>query len=136
LLTLVAAVPASAEWKLNEFLIFAYSGRLPSEARVKAYADAGFNVVGGEKDKLDWCQKYGVKLMAFDAKPEDLAAISKHPALWGYHIIDEPLHNFVALSQIHQAYRKADPDHADYSNLISLGGDYLSSYMELIKPRV
>ncbi len=136
LLLLAAALPVSAQWKMDEFMIFAYGGRLGSEDRIKAYADAGFNLVGGEKDKLDLCRKYGLKLMAFDAKPEDAAAIRNHPALWGYHIIDEPLHNFPALSELHQAYRKADPAHIDYSNLISLGGTYLSSYMETIKPRL
>lgn len=136
LLAAVVAAPAFAQWKMDEFMIFAYSARLGSEARIKAYADAGFNLVGGEKDKLDLCQKYGLKLMAFDAKPEDAPAIAKHPALWGYHIIDEPLHNFDALAEIHRAYRKADPNHADYSNLISLGGNYLASYMTTIQPRI
>jgi hypothetical protein len=74
--------------------------------------------------------------MAFNVKPEDVPALANHPALWGYHIIDEPLHNLNALAELHQAYRKLDPAHADYSNLISLGGDYLSSYMETIKPRI
>src|SRR5262249_28685388 len=82
------------------------------------------------------CQKYGVKLMVFDAKPADVPSLRNHPALWGYHIIDEPLHNFPLLADLHRQYRSADPAHIDYSNLISLGGDYLSSYMDTIKPRL
>jgi hypothetical protein len=137
LLALALTMAASAQWKMNEFMIFAGGGgRQVTEARIKALADAGFNVIGGEKDKLDLCQKYGLKLMAFNVKPEDVPAMSKHPALWGYHIIDEPLHNFTALSELHQAFRKLDPGHPDYSNLISLGGEYLSSYMDTIKPRI
>ena len=139
LLILLFAFPASADWKMNDFMIFCFGSfhdtKNPEE-RAKALADAGFNLLDGGRDKLDICGKYGLKLMVNDVPPEQTRAVSKHPALWGYHIIDEPLHNLPALKKLHDAYRAADPDHCDYSNLISLGGEYLSSYMEVIQPRI
>ncbi|MCE5251252.1 hypothetical protein LLG96_13630 [bacterium] len=133
------AVPARAEWRMDEFMIFLFgaNNRAPdAEQRIRAIADAGFNIIDGDRDKLDLCKKYGLKLLVHGVSPEDAPSTAKHPALWGYHIIDEPLHNLPALLKLHRAYRAADPDHLDYSNLISLGGEYLSSYMETIQPRI
>ncbi len=135
---MLSAGAAAAEWELKDFMVFSFGSFYKAdspEARVKALADAGFTVIDGGKDKLDLCRKYGITLMVNDVLPEQASAVKNHPALWGYHIIDEPLHNLPALKKLHDAYRAADPEHADYSNLISLGGEYLSSYMEVIKPR-
>ncbi len=133
------ALPAGAEWAMNDFMIFLFGSQYKAtntDARMKAIADAGFTVVDGPASNLDLCRKHGLKLMLSDVPPEKARTVSGHPALWGYHIIDEPLHNLPALKKLHDAYRAADPDHADYSNLISLGGEYLSSYMEVIRPRI
>lgn len=136
---ILAAGPSAAEWKMNEFMIFCFGSFHKADnpdARVKALAEAGFTVLDGSKDQLDTCYKHGVRLMVSDVPPEQVASVRNHPALWGYHIIDEPLHNLPALKKLHDAYRAGDPDHCDYSNLISLGGEYLSSYMEVIRPRI
>ena len=137
-LALVLSLPAHADWKLNEFVIFLFGAARGDdpETRIKAVADAGFTVIDGERESLDLCRKYNLKLLIGDIAPADVKKVSGHPALWGYHIIDEPLHNFPELARIHRAYREADPEHLDYSNLISLGGDYLESYMELVRPRL
>lgn len=139
LLVLFTVFPASADWKMDEFMIFLFGatgGSPDPEERIKAVADAGFTVIDGSRDKLDLCRKYGLKLLVHGITPEDAPSIAKHSALWGYHIIDEPLHNLPALLKLHTAYRNADPEHCDYSNLISLAGDYLISYMETIQPRI
>ena len=131
--------PVTADWKMNDFMIFcfgSFNDTKNPEERAKTLADAGFNLLDGGRDKLDVCGKYGVRLMVNDVSAEQTRTVSKHPALWGYHIIDEPLHNLPALKKLHDAYRAADPDHCDYSNLISLGGEYLSGYMETIRPRI
>jgi len=139
LLVILSAAQAAAEWNMSEFMVFcfgSYNRTSNFEERTRVLAEAGFTVLDGPRARLDICGKYGVKLMVSDVPPEQAAAVKTHPALWGYHIIDEPLHNLPALKKLHNAYRAADPEHCDYSNLISLGGEYLSSYMEVIKPRI
>lgn len=131
--------PAGAEWKMNDFMIFLFGaqhGTTNPEERIKAASEAGLTVIDGGRATLDLCRKYNLKLLVSDVPPEQAASVAGHPALWGYHIIDEPLHNLPALLKLHRAYREADPEHVDYSNLISLGGEYLESYMEIIKPRI
>lgn len=135
----ISACPAPAEWTMSEFMIFCHGGLddvKTADERVRVLAESDFNVLYGGRNMLDLCGKYGLKLMVNDVPPEQARSVSGHPALWGFHIIDEPLHNFPALKRIHDAYRAADPDHADLSNLISLGGEYLASYMEIIRPRI
>jgi len=130
---------ASADWTMDEFMVFLFGSFSRTEnvdERAKALANADFTVVDGDRDKLDACGKHGLKLLVHGVPPEEANTVSKHPALWGYHIIDEPLHNFPALLKQHRAYREADPDHLDYSNLISLAGDYLETYMDVIEPRL
>jgi len=133
------AAPASAEWRMDEFMVFLFgstSGAPDVEERLNVLSSAGFTVVDGPRDILDGCQRNGLKLLVHNVPPEEASKVKNHPALWGYHIIDEPLHNFPALKKLHDAYRTADPEHLDYSNLISLGGDYLQSYMDIIEPRL
>jgi hypothetical protein len=138
-LVFILSMPASADGTMDEFMVFcfgSYHGTKDFEERTKVLSGAGFTVLDGPRARLDLCRKHGVKLMVSDVPPEQAGAVKNHPALWGYHIIDEPLHNLPALKKLHDAYRAADPDHCDYSNLISLGGEYLSSYMEVIRPRI
>ena len=72
---------------------------------------------------LDTCGKFGLKALVEGVKPEEVHRISKHPALYGYYIMDEPLHNFPALAKIYNDYLEADPTKPGFINLISLGGD-------------
>jgi len=136
ILIILSTVPASADWKMTDFMIYLFSesGCPDPEKRIETLAKADFNVIDGNRDKLDLCKKYGLKLLVKNVNPEEIPTVAKHPALYGYYIIDEPLHNFPALAKIHDAYRSKDPDHIGYTNLISLGGEYLTDYMKIVKP--
>jgi len=139
LLLIFTSLPAQAEWQMDELMIFGgwpwVKGADP-DAQAKIYADAGFNILMGERDKLDICQKYGLKLIVTKITPNDVPAIKDHPALWGYWIIDEPLRNFPAVRALKKAYQNADPDHPAYVNLVSRSGEYLSSYMDIVGPEL
>ena len=139
MLAVMLATPAYAEWKLTEFMIYGswpWDKNVDDDARAKTLAEAGINVVLADEHQLDVCRNNGLKALVEGVKPEEVHRISDHPALWGYYIMDEPLHNFPALAKIYNAYLDADPTKPGFINLISLGGEYLSSYMETVKPNI
>lgn len=140
----------------------------------KAYADVakcGFNyamlpctglTTKASKDILDACQKNKLKYIVYDPRipasgPENpgaktnLAAVvadySKHPALGGYFVGDEPDHlGIPRVAAIHQGLVNADPRHAPFANLFpnyapewAFGGtyeQYVEKFITLVKPRL
>lgn len=141
-----------------------------SEERLKEAIDAGFNLLSGEyKDVktnlwvLDICQKYGVKLTVQDSRinqllkepelaqtliPQICADYREHPALYGYHIVDEPnAADFPFLGEVVRQFKECDPDHIAYINLFpnyanaeQLGSptydDHLRAYMDMVNPEL
>ena len=129
------------EWQLPGFMIYGSwpwdrSGKATDEARAMTLKKAGMNCVLADETQLDILQKVGLKGLIEHVPPEDVHGIMNHPALYGYYIMDEPLHNFQALKKIYDAYYEADPTKPGFINLISLGGDYLTSYMETVQPNI
>lgn len=126
---LATAVPKHLR---DEFFISYWWGPEPSESSFKRIADAHFTVAqaGGGRKTLDLAKKYGLKVVLEDARiqpyaddfqiPLDalFAEVADHPALWGYHIIDEPdASKFPALAKINQYLLDKDPQHVPYINL-------------------
>lgn len=130
--------PASS-WALDEFMIYAGwpSGvQAPDdEALLKTLADAGFTSVMWDSGKLEMCRRLGLKVVVTDITPELAPTVSGHPALWGYHILDEPrLAQFDSMATLVEAFRRADPTHPGYVNMYSWGSDFLRVYMEKVRP--
>ena len=115
---------------------------------------------------LDLCHKYGIKAQVTDPRiwrpdmssptlREDVFAAVKeykdHPALWGYHIVDEPFPpKFHDWAKITAAVREADPDHFAFINMHCYGvtfvfrdqfdrGDherYIDELMTIARPNI
>jgi hypothetical protein len=128
-----------SEWKMDQFLIYlgwpqgAQSD--DSEGIMRTLSEAGFNAVMWDSGKLDLAAKYGLKVMTTDITADRTAEVSGHPALWGYHILDEPrLAQFDSMAVLVEAFRRADPTHPGYVNMYSWAGDFLRTYMAKVKP--
>jgi len=124
-------------WQMTEFMISFWGGP-EDEASAKLMAEAGFNVVMCQSDKLELCRKYGLKAMLFDSSTELAFQLTEDTAVWGYYILDEPgsAEEFEELSLRVKAFRKADPNHPAYINLLSSGGDYLDDFMKTVRPDI
>ncbi len=133
------AVSVSAEWNMKEFMITEW-GRpeLNDEDIAKAAANAGITHIFWTSDKLDLCAKYGLKVLVEQATPEIAKKIAEHPALWGYYLVDEPYpeSEFPPLAEKIKALRQADPLHPSFINMLSTTGDFLRTYMEVVKPEI
>ncbi|MBP5093158.1 MAG: hypothetical protein J6332_03830, partial [Abditibacteriota bacterium] len=101
-------------------------------------AECGFNVAFVyttlNQDKvLDLCQKYGMKaqlwlpdMLKYGGEDPELeshlgAIVDKykdHPALWGYHLCDEPNPSeFAKIAEVRQFIKQRDPKHLSFVNL-------------------
>lgn len=139
-LLLATICSASAEWRLSEFVInqWGQPNYPDDEAVVKAAADAGMNRLMWTADKLDLAQKYGIQLIVKDPTPQLAAKISGHPALFAYYGGDEPYpeSKFPPLAAQRQALHSVDSDHPYFINMLSTTGDFLRTYMEVVKPEI
>ncbi|MBP5738645.1 MAG: N-acetylmuramoyl-L-alanine amidase [Abditibacteriota bacterium] len=144
------------------------------DATVKDVADAGFTVYfdythktpAEQKQLLDLCQKYDMKVQVYDERLRDFdweaegfaekiaSAVNEykdHPALWGYHICDEPAQpSFYGITRVSEEIRKNDPNHVAFTNMFPFGitksakplFDYadherfIEEYMSLVRPDV
>ncbi len=141
-LILAVLLPGNAlsqGWDMDEFVIYGswpWDRNVDDDARAEALADAGVNVVLADEHQLDVCGRHGLRAFVEGVEPESIGRIKDHPALYGYYIMDEPLHNFDALAKIYDSYVAADPTKPAFINLISLGGEYLESFMETVEPSI
>ncbi|NLN75055.1 MAG: N-acetylmuramoyl-L-alanine amidase [Armatimonadetes bacterium] len=165
--TLMAATSAKAT---EEFFINHWCG--PTELKNESFAEvaeANFTVsmIGlGSAEKnlkaLDLCAANGIKAMicdprtgpgptrdtpteSLDAAIEDYA---KHPALWGYHTLDEPHSRmFTRLGGVNQYLLEKDPAHTplgnlfpSYANSKTLGNStyeqHVDEYCKVVKPKM
>ncbi|MBP5093159.1 MAG: hypothetical protein J6332_03835 [Abditibacteriota bacterium] len=116
------------------------------DAAYKEMAEAGFNLVFDYTTKdqmtiLDMCQKYGMKCQVCNIpvlakEPTDpdfeknldeiIAKYKDHPAMWGYHIVDEPLFDsFAKIGAVTKYLKKKDPKHIAFTNLLPNYGSFL-----------
>ena len=141
---LLMAVPAAAEWQMDEFMISFWGG--PTDApksggndtSPEAIKAANMTVVMCGLDKLEVCRKWGFKAMLSGIGPEQAAQLKDDEAVWGYYIKDEPSNpeQYPPLAERMQALREADPDHPGYVNL---GGSYQglhSTFIDVVKPDI
>jgi hypothetical protein len=139
-LFLLAAHPVTVScWEMDEFMIYTWPPQYKDghfEEVAAKLAEMGFTSVLSSLANLEVCRKYGLRLMPDNATIEDARRLKNDKAIWGYHLVDEPLRNFPALTEQVRAFHKADPNHPAYINLISLCGDYLKEYMETVKPDI
>ena len=138
MLPLLIARPVRAAWDMSEFVIYLWNqpqaGTL--EEQVAALAGAGFTVVDWDAERLDLLQAHGLKAMVHDATPELAARLRAHPALWGYHLLDEPYpeSEFLPIAERMRAIEAVDPDHVPFVNVLSTTGEFLRTYMRDVRP--
>ena len=162
-----AQTAAAASWHVGTPIATYWAGPSLTDAVARQMAEGGFNLVwcGSEKE-LDIAHDHGLRGQLTDglltpASLDDpkrheqldalIARVSKHPALYSYHLIDEPnAAQFPALGKLVAYLRQRDPAHLAYINLfptyatnqqLATKGDvvtaykeYLRSYVEQVKP--
>jgi len=156
----VEADPAAGvSWQVGTPIATYWAGPLLTDAVAEQMAEGGFNLVwcGSEKE-LDVADRHGLRGQLTDglltpASLDDpsrreqldalIARVSKHPALYSYHLIDEPsVSRFPALGKLVAYLRERDPLHLAYINLFptyasneQLGtkGDVVTAYKEHLR---
>lgn len=128
---------------------------------LKAMSDCGVNAVAFVRpNMLDTCQKLGLKAVVFDEsisvapwdKPGGADApcgkmaalvrkVGKHPAVYGYHLKDEPnKQEYAELGRAAARVRELAPDKWPYINLLpGTGNDYeiyVEEYIRACKPPI
>jgi len=133
----VAARAEVARPVLTEFLIATgwAPTNLASIAVAQALVKANFNAILWPLDKLEVCRAAGLKLMAEGVTPEAASKLPAEPALWGYHLADEPkAAAFPKLAKEVEAFRRADQTHPANINMLCYAGELLHDYMRTVKP--
>ncbi len=129
-----------------------------------AFPPCGGMTVEQNRTMLDYCQQVGLKAVVTDGRmvhaisgdpkaKEQLDAIIKdysgHPALYAYHIVDEPgAGAFPGLAEVVAYLKEKDPKHPGFINLLPTYGrdfnvlgtktyeEYVRKYVEIVKPFV
>ncbi|HEY7697733.1 MAG TPA: hypothetical protein VIE88_04915 [Vicinamibacteria bacterium] len=126
--------------KTFEFMIYLWG--LPEvadpEAQARALAEAGFTVVDGDESSIDLFAKHGLKVMVRDPSPETVSRLRGHPALWGYHLGDEPYPEeaFPPLVDLRRKLSGIDSDSYYFVNMLSTTGVFLRTYMKVVEPEI
>jgi hypothetical protein len=132
-----------------------------SEETIKNMADSGVNVIAFVPPHLlDACRTHGVKAIVFDPRvtpawdkpfsskaandvlPELVARYNDHPAVYGYHLKDEPDGGqFAELAKSAELLRKLAPGKWPYINLTPGMGDgyvkdHLKPFVDQCKPPI
>jgi len=150
---------ASRPWQIGTPIATYWAGPSLTDAVAQQMVEGGFNLVWcGSEQELDVAQRHGLRgqltsgLLA-PATLDDpsrreqldalIARVSKHPALYSYHLIDEPsAAQFPALGKLVSYLRQRDPAHMAYINLFptyanneQLGtkGDVVAAYREHLR---
>ncbi len=137
----MAMTGASAAEKKPLFPLMAWD-YATDDATLKKMADCGINMVAFVPPKmLDSCSKHGIRAIVFNGNFNayaDLPAVSKmieqtkdHPAVFGYHLKDEPgADEYPALAKAVELVKKEAPGKWPYINLLPGGGDAYDKYIE------
>jgi hypothetical protein len=160
LTTCLAADPAPVgAWKIGTPVVTYWAGPPMTDATAKQMAEGGFNLVWCSTEKeLDTAHRHRLRGLLTDgllapATLDDpkrreqldtlIARVRQHPALYTYHIIDEPnAAQFPALGRLVAYLRERDPAHLAYINLFptyasneQLGtkGDVITAYREHLR---
>ncbi len=158
---------AAISWQVSTPIVTYWAGPSLTDAVAQQMVEGGFNLVWCRSEKeLDVAHRNGLRGQFTDdlltpASLDDpkrreqldalIARVSRHPALYAYHLIDEPTASqFSSLGKLVAYLRQHDPLHLAYINLFptyatnqQLGteGDivtaykeYLHRYTEQVKP--
>jgi hypothetical protein len=164
-LLIVSSPPIPAAWaqsatESNFFPLTAWDDVEDADT-IQKMADCGINLIAFVPPRLlDACEKYNVMAIVFDERvtpnwdkpfdskiandvlPEIIEKYNKHPAVYGYHLKDEPDGNqFVELAKSAELVRKLAPGKWPYVNLPPGMGNwydttYLQLYVDTCKPPV
>ncbi|MDI9432072.1 MAG: hypothetical protein QM570_10165 [Planctomycetota bacterium] len=152
------AEPGSC-WQVGTPIATYWAGPAITDAVARQMVEGGFNLVWcGSEAELDVAHRHGLRgqLTSGLFTPASLddpdrrqqldaliARVSKHPALYSYHLIDEPsAAQFPALGKLVAYLRQRDPLHLAYINLFptyannqQLGtkGDTVTAYAEHLR---
>ncbi len=108
------------------------------EVRARALAEAGFTVVDADEASIDILSRHGLKAMVRDPGRETVSRLKGHPALWGYHLGDEPYPEeaFLPLVAKRRELSAIDPDPVYFVNMLSTTGEFLREYMSVAEPEI
>lgn len=150
---------AGVAWQVGTPIATYWAGPSLTDAVAQQMVEGGFNLVWcGSETELDVAHRHGLRGLLTDgllrpASLDDLnrreqldaliARVSKHPALYSYHLIDEPnASQFPSLGKLVAYLRERDPLHLAYINLFptyasneQLGtrGDVVTAYKEHLR---
>ncbi len=148
-----------SSWQIGTPIATYWAGPAITDAVAQQMVEGGFNLVWcGSEAELDVAHRHGLRgqLTSGLFTPASLddpdrrqqldaliARVSKHPALYSYHLIDEPsAAQFPALGKLVAYLRERDPMHLAYINLFptyannqQLGtkGDTVTAYAEHLR---
>jgi hypothetical protein len=145
-------------WRIGAPIVTYWAGPAMTDAVAQQMAEGGFNLVWCNEKELDVAQRHGLRAQLTDgllspASLDDpqrleqlnalIARVRKHPALYSYHLVDEPgAAKFPALGKLVAHLRDRDPQHLAYINLFptyanneQLGtkGDVVTAYREHLR---
>jgi len=151
----------------ESFAIFPWDRMKPSVEAYRGAKECGFNLAGFVRpENLDMVKEAGLKCFVSDpaikirenekASDEEIAAVAKdvagrtanHPAVFGFHLIDEPTAAQVPLVvKWAKAFQSAAPDRVAFTNFLPIFGTggpeareatyekYLTDYLDAVRPR-
>jgi hypothetical protein len=157
---------AAARWMIGTPIATYWAGPAMTEATARQMVEGGWNLVWCQENELDMAQRFGLRALLQNglldpssldspAKLQELDAligrVKNHPALYAYHITDEPnTARFPDLGRLVAHLRQQDPAHLAYINLFptyasneQLGAtgdtvpaytEHLRQYVEKVKP--
>ena len=146
-------------WQVGTPIVTYWCGPALTDAVAQQMLEGGFNLVWCRDEKeLDVAHRYGLRgqlrnglltpASLDDPKRHEqldalIARVGKHPALYAYHLIDEPnASQFPGLGRLVAYLRQRDPAHLAYINLfptyasnVQLGtkGDVVTAYAEHLR---
>lgn len=124
---------------MDEFFIYLWNAPEgpDAEANAKALADAAFTVIDWDPAKLDTLKRHGLKAMVHGTFSEDFVRkLAGENSVWGYHLGDEPWpeDKFPSIAEQFRVIERIAPDHVPFINMLSTTGDFLRTYMEVVRP--
>ncbi len=154
-------------WQIGTPIVTYWPGPQPvTDEFARQMAEGGWNLAWCNEKELDVAQRHGLRaqLLTGLLSPKSFAQadnrkrlgelisrVRNHPALYSYHLSDEPsTRRFPALGKLITYIRQRDPDHPSYINLcptyapnemLGTKGDrvtayreHLRQYMKIVKP--
>ncbi len=155
-------------WQVGTPIVTYWCGPSLTDVVAQQMKEGGFNLVWCTEKELDVAQQHGLRAQLTDGllspatldNPEQRAKLDaliervrRHPALYAYHILDEPsTAQFPALRQIVEYLRQLDPAHLAYINLfptyasneqlgtkgdvVTAYNEHLSQFIRVVKPEL